>query len=116
MYIAKAPSTAAAFDGQGNVWTKIYQSGLLKPSTDPELQLWATSIVNATGGKHSVVIPASLPAGEYLLRPEIVRLLLLLLGYESIQAHARYRLRCTMRRRTLALSSTCVPLPSLGFS
>lgn len=78
VYIAKAPSTAASFDGQGNVWTKIYQSGLLTPSSDPELQVWATSIVNATGGKHSVIIPASLPAGEYLLRPEIVSLLLLI--------------------------------------
>lgn len=68
VYIAKAPSTAAAFDGQGAVWTKIYSSGLLNPSS----QQWATDIVNTSSGKHSVKIPASLPAGEYLLRAEIV--------------------------------------------
>ncbi|KAG7097499.1 hypothetical protein E1B28_004841 [Marasmius oreades] len=70
VYIAKAPSTAASFDGQGAVWTKIYSSGLLNPST----QQWATDIVNANGGKHSVVIPSSLPAGEYLIRGEIIAL------------------------------------------
>ena len=82
VYVAKAPSTAASFNGQGSVWTKIYQSGLLNPST----QQWATDVVNANGGwslfpsmralkatqgKHSVVIPKSLPAGQYLLRAEI---------------------------------------------
>ncbi|PIL36982.1 hypothetical protein GSI_00674 [Ganoderma sinense ZZ0214-1] len=70
VYVAKAPSTAASFDGQGAVWTKIYSSGLLDPST----QEWATDVVNANNGKHSVVIPASLPAGEYLLRAEIIAL------------------------------------------
>ncbi|TFY67897.1 hypothetical protein EVG20_g3759 [Dentipellis fragilis] len=70
VYIAKAPSTAASFDGQGTVWTKLYSSGLLNPSS----QQWATDVVNTNGGKHSVVIPASLPAGEYLLRAEIIAL------------------------------------------
>ncbi|KII94695.1 glycoside hydrolase family 61 protein [Plicaturopsis crispa FD-325 SS-3] len=70
VYIAKAPSTADAFDGQGSVWTKIYESGLLDPSS----QEWATDVVNANNGKHSVVIPSSLPAGEYLLRAEIIAL------------------------------------------
>jgi len=70
VYIAKAPSTAASFNGQGSVWTKIYQSGLLNPTT----QQWATDVVNATNGKHSIVIPKSLPAGEYLLRAEIIAL------------------------------------------
>ncbi|GJE84995.1 glycoside hydrolase family 61 protein [Phanerochaete sordida] len=70
VYIAKAPSTAAAFDGQGTVWTKIYSSGLVNPSS----QQWATDVVNANGGKHSVTIPSSLPAGQYLLRAEIIAL------------------------------------------
>ncbi|KAL0571425.1 hypothetical protein V5O48_010541 [Marasmius crinis-equi] len=70
VYVAKAPSTAASFDGQGTVWTKIYQSGLLDPTT----QTWATDVVNSNNGKHSVVLPASLPAGEYLLRAEIIAL------------------------------------------
>ncbi|TFK62110.1 hypothetical protein BDN72DRAFT_406369 [Pluteus cervinus] len=70
VFVAKAPSSAASFDGQGAVWTKIYSSGLVNPST----QQWATDVVNANGGKHSVTIPASLPAGEYLLRAEIIAL------------------------------------------
>ena len=47
VFIAKAPSTAASFDGQGAVWTKIYSSGLIDPSS----QQWATDVVNANGGK-----------------------------------------------------------------
>ncbi|KAJ7497441.1 glycoside hydrolase [Mycena latifolia] len=70
VYIAKAPTTAAAFNGQGAVWTKIYQSGLLTPSS----MTWATDVVNTNLGKHSVVLPASLPAGEYLVRAEIIAL------------------------------------------
>ncbi|KAF9057523.1 glycoside hydrolase [Panaeolus papilionaceus] len=70
VYIAKAPSSAASFDGQGTVWTKIYSSGLLNPSS----QQWATDVVNSNAGKHSVKIPSSLPAGEYLLRAEIIAL------------------------------------------
>ncbi|KAJ7178334.1 glycosyl hydrolase family 61-domain-containing protein [Mycena crocata] len=69
VYIAKAPTTAAAFNGQGAVWTKIAQSGLLTPNT----MTWATDVVN-TAGKHSVVLPTSLPAGEYLVRAEIIAL------------------------------------------
>ncbi|KAF9000239.1 glycoside hydrolase [Cyathus striatus] len=70
VYVAKAPSTAASFNGQGAVWTKVYQSGLLNPSS----QQWATDIVNSNGGKHSFKLPASLPAGEYLIRAEIIAL------------------------------------------
>ncbi|TDL29951.1 hypothetical protein BD410DRAFT_737143 [Rickenella mellea] len=70
VYLAKAPSTAATFSPAGAVWTKIYQSGLLTVTP----QTWATDVVNATGGKHSVTIPKSLPAGEYLLRAEIIAL------------------------------------------
>ena len=47
VYIAKAPSTAASFDGQGTVWTKIYSSGLLNAQS----QQWATDIVNANNGE-----------------------------------------------------------------
>ncbi|KAI0347094.1 hypothetical protein BDW22DRAFT_1351446 [Trametopsis cervina] len=70
VYVAKAPSTAASFNGQGAVWTKIYSSGLLNAQS----QQWATDVVNSNGGKHSVTIPASLPAGQYLLRAEIIAL------------------------------------------
>ncbi|KAJ7287802.1 glycoside hydrolase [Mycena rebaudengoi] len=72
VYIAKAPTTAAAFDGQGAVWTKIYHSGLLAVTASN--QTWASDVINANSGKHSVKIPASLPAGEYLLRAELIAL------------------------------------------
>ena len=68
VYVAKATSDAASFDGQGAVWTKIYSSGLLNAQS----QQWATDVVNSNNGKHNVTIPASLPAGQYLLRAEIV--------------------------------------------
>jgi cellulase len=70
VYVAKAPSTAQSFNGQGAVWTKIYSSGLLNPSS----QQWASDVVNSNNGKHSVTIPASLPAGEYLFRAEMIAL------------------------------------------
>ncbi|ESK94064.1 glycoside hydrolase family 61 protein [Moniliophthora roreri MCA 2997] len=67
VYIAKAPGSVASFDGQGAVWTKLYSSGLLQPNP----QRWATDVVNENSGKHSFKLPASLPAGEYLVRGEI---------------------------------------------
>ncbi|KAL0950272.1 hypothetical protein HGRIS_010252 [Hohenbuehelia grisea] len=70
VYVAKAPGDAASFDGKGAVWTKIYQSGLLDPSS----QQWATDVVNTNNGKHDVTLPASLPAGNYLIRAEIIAL------------------------------------------
>ncbi|KAL1747270.1 glycoside hydrolase [Schizophyllum fasciatum] len=66
VYVAKATSDAASFDGQGAVWTKIYSSGLVDPTRRHILIFFV--------GKHSVTIPASLPAGEYLLRAEIIAL------------------------------------------
>ncbi|KAF8592296.1 lytic polysaccharide monooxygenase [Ramaria rubella] len=68
VYMAKAPSTADAFDGSGTVWTKVYSLGLINSTT------WATDVVNANAGKHSFVIPKSIPSGDYLIRGEIIAL------------------------------------------
>lgn len=47
VYIAKAPSTAASFNGQGAVWTKLASSGLL--TANP--QTWGGyEALNASGG------------------------------------------------------------------
>ena len=62
VYMAKAPGSAAAFDGSGTVWTKVYSSGLINSTT------WATDVVNANNGKHDFVIPKSIPSGDYLIR------------------------------------------------
>ncbi|KAH8105992.1 glycosyl hydrolase family 61-domain-containing protein [Cristinia sonorae] len=70
VFTAKTPSDAKSFDDQGTVWTKIYSSGLLDPSS----QQWASDVVNTNNGKHNVTISASLPAGQYLLGAEIARI------------------------------------------
>ena len=64
VYMAKAPGTAAAFDGSGTAWTKVYSLGLVNSTT------WATDLVNANSGKHSFIIPKSIPSGEYLIRKQ----------------------------------------------
>ncbi|KAH8833434.1 glycoside hydrolase [Flagelloscypha sp. PMI_526] len=70
VYIAKAPSTAASFNGQGAVWTKLFSAGLLNATS----QYWESDLVNTSSGKHDVKLPTSLPAGEYLLRAEHIAL------------------------------------------
>lgn len=72
VYAAKVPSgqTAATWDGSGAVWFKLYESGLISASS----QTWASDIVNANGGKHSLVIPKCIPTGQYLLRVESIAL------------------------------------------
>lgn len=47
VYVAKVPSTAASFNGQGAVWTKIYSSGLINAQS----QQWATDVVNTNSGE-----------------------------------------------------------------
>lgn len=59
MYLAKAPSTAASFDGSGQVWFKFWERG---PTFNPVT--WPLTI------SHSASLPSGLPNGEYLLRVE----------------------------------------------
>jgi hypothetical protein len=60
IYMAKAPTTAAAFDGSGEVWFKILDLGPTfaadGTSTWPLAQTYTSTF------------PAELPTGEYLLR------------------------------------------------
>ncbi|KAI5777055.1 glycoside hydrolase family 61 protein-like protein [Geopyxis carbonaria] len=59
-YMAKAPSTAAAYDGSGTSWFKIKDVG---PTFDSSGNAaWSLTTT------YSVTIPASVPTGEYLLR------------------------------------------------
>jgi len=62
VYIAPLSS-----NGQGAVWSKLAESGFTNG-------VWATQTMVANGGKHSVTLPASLKAGDYLLRAEIIAL------------------------------------------
>ncbi|CAE6516749.1 unnamed protein product [Rhizoctonia solani] len=68
VYMAKAPSTAATFDGSGNVWFKVYQ---LSAVTDggSSIKFPADNLSQVT-----FTIPSTLPAGEYLVRIEHIAL------------------------------------------
>lgn len=60
MYMAKAPTTAAAFDGSGQVWFKILDLG-------PTFAADGTSTW-PLAQSYSYTIPPALPNGDYLLR------------------------------------------------
>ncbi|KAI5808300.1 glycosyl hydrolase family 61-domain-containing protein, partial [Pyronema omphalodes] len=62
VYIADAAS-----NGEGAVWTKLYESGLSNG-------VWAVDTLIANKGKHSLTLPSSLAAGDYLIRAEIIAL------------------------------------------
>ncbi|KAL3425827.1 fungal cellulose binding domain-containing protein [Phlyctema vagabunda] len=59
VYMAKAPSTAAAFDGSGNVWFKILDIGPTFSNGAATWDLKQTYTFN---------LPTCIPSGEYLLR------------------------------------------------
>ena len=67
IYMAKAPSTAASYDGSGANWFRVWQKG-------------ATSITSSaitfdiTSTQFTFTIPSSLPNGEYLVRIEHIAL------------------------------------------
>ncbi|KAF8159610.1 glycoside hydrolase family 61 protein [Crassisporium funariophilum] len=61
VYIAPTSS-----NGVGSVWTKLWDDGYTGTS-------WAVDKLIAATGQHDVVIP-DIPAGDYLLRPEIIAL------------------------------------------
>ncbi|KAK8159363.1 fungal cellulose binding domain-containing protein [Phyllosticta citrichinensis] len=68
-YMAKVPDgkTAAAWDGSGQVWFKIFGQG---PTINSTGLSWPSS-----GKKQvDVTLPASLPNGQYLLRAEHIAL------------------------------------------
>ncbi|KAK2772170.1 hypothetical protein FQN53_004701 [Emmonsiellopsis sp. PD_33] len=64
-YMAKVPDgqSAAAWDGSGEVWFKIYGDG---PNFSPGGLTWPSQSATTV----SVNLPSSLPSGEYLLRVE----------------------------------------------
>lgn len=86
-YLAKAPGSAASFDGSGKVWFKIYEQGATISSggmgwasngttSSSELLLSFPSLLTNHPGKSAVTVklPNSLPSGEYLFRVEHIGL------------------------------------------
>jgi hypothetical protein len=69
VYMSKAPTTAAAYDGSGD-WFKIHQETMKDAKADIKTVAWST------WGKDRVSfkIPAGVPDGEYLVRAEHIGL------------------------------------------
>jgi hypothetical protein len=67
IYMAKAPSTAAAFDGSGTVWFKVWQKG-------PTSITSSAITFDTTSTSFTFTVPPSLPNGEYLVRIEHIAL------------------------------------------
>ncbi|KAG8778260.1 hypothetical protein FRC12_025073 [Ceratobasidium sp. 428] len=68
VYMAKAPSTAASFDGSGKVWFKVGQVSAVTNG--------GSSITFPTDNmsQYTFKVPSTLPAGEYLARIEHIAL------------------------------------------
>ncbi|KAL2864816.1 lytic polysaccharide monooxygenase auxiliary activity family 9 protein [Aspergillus lucknowensis] len=67
VYLAQAPGKAAEFDGDGEVWFKIYQD---KPEVGSGGLTWPSNGASTV----EFTLPASLPDGEYLVRVEQIGL------------------------------------------
>ncbi|PPQ86655.1 hypothetical protein CVT25_006839 [Psilocybe cyanescens] len=68
IYMAKAPGSAASFDGSGNVWFKVHQ---ISAVTDggKTISFPSSNLQDVT-----FTIPKSIPSGEYLVRVEHIAL------------------------------------------
>ncbi|KAK3367876.1 glycosyl hydrolase family 61-domain-containing protein [Podospora didyma] len=62
-----APFTAG--NGAQSIWTKIAEDGF-----DSTTKLWAVDKLISNGGKNKFVLPASIAAGKYIIRQEIIAL------------------------------------------
>lgn len=65
VYMSKAPTTAAAYDGSGG-WFKIHQEGICRTNGDIKGDAWCSW----DKGEISFKIPFGIPDGEYLVRAE----------------------------------------------
>ena len=65
-YLAKVDN-ATDMDVTGLGWFKIYEDGLTASTHQ-----WATDRMIANGGNVTFTIPSCIPAGQYLMRHEII--------------------------------------------
>ncbi|KAG9102779.1 hypothetical protein FRC06_001143 [Ceratobasidium sp. 370] len=102
VYMAKAPSTAASFDGSGNVWFKVYQ---ISAVTDGGSTIkFPTDNISQITFK----IPSTIPAGEYLVRVEHIAL-----HSASSYPGAQFYISCAQIKVTGGGSKTPSPLVAL---
>ncbi|CAN9325692.1 unnamed protein product [Alternaria alternata] len=69
VYMAKCPGSCDSFDGAGKVWFKIFEQGLI--SGTENAGIWAGDAILDTLYA-TVTIPATLAAGNYLIRHELI--------------------------------------------
>ncbi|QRV90178.1 glycoside hydrolase family 61 protein [Ceratobasidium sp. AG-Ba] len=102
VYMAKAPATAVSFNGAGNVWFKIAQ---LSAVTDGGKTItWPADNLTSFTFK----IPATLPAGEYLIRIEHIGL------HNAASSGPEFFISCAQAKITgtgTKTPSPLVPLP-----
>ncbi|RHZ47486.1 lytic polysaccharide monooxygenase auxiliary activity family 9 protein [Aspergillus thermomutatus] len=65
VYMSKAPSTAQSYEGDGE-WFKIYEESVCNKNADFTKDAWCTWDKD----RIEFTVPADLPDGEYLIRPE----------------------------------------------
>ncbi|KAF8710706.1 Glycoside hydrolase family 18 protein, partial [Rhizoctonia solani] len=99
VYMAKAPSTAASFDGSGNVWFKVYQLSAVT-NGGSTITFPADNLTQVT-----FKIPSTLPAGEYLVRIEHIAL-----HASSSYPGAQFYISCAQVKVTGGGSRTPSPL------
>lgn len=68
VYLAKVEDATTA-DPAGLSWFKIDEEGY-----NPTTKKWGTDSLNANCGKREFTIPSNIPAGDYLLRAEVIAL------------------------------------------
>lgn len=97
VYLGKAPSTAAAWDGSGANWFSIQRNG---PTFSGGQATWPMA------GTYSVAIPSQVPTGEYLLRIEQI-------GLHNPGGAPQFYLSCAQIKVTNGGSGSPKPMVSI---
>ncbi len=108
VYMTKV-SDAASADGS-SAWFKIFQDGWAKnPSgASGDDDYWGTKDLNTCCGRISVKIPSDIPAGDYLLRAEVIAL-------HTAGSSGGAQLYMTCYQITVSGGGSATPSPTVNF-
>lgn len=73
LYLAPCNGECATVDKTQLKWTKIAESGVVSGPANTQ-GIWATDVMRQNGGHSKYKLPASIKAGNYVLRSEIIAL------------------------------------------
>ncbi|KAG8933850.1 hypothetical protein FRC03_010974 [Tulasnella sp. 419] len=73
VYMAKVTNAATATGSSAN-WFKVAHTGLVSAVPTTQTYTWGTDVMNSNCGKVTFKIPSNIPAGQYLLRAEVIAL------------------------------------------